>query len=76
LNAKLRAVCDGTSRSLFLRWSEGQMSDHKGAANLLPRLAPAKDLLGDMRHATCDMRHDSNRFRQSQVKREIEPRIP
>jgi putative transposase len=69
LNAKLRAVCDGTSRSLFLRWSEGQMSDHKGAANLLPRLPPAKDLLGDMRH-------DSNRFRQAQVKREIEPRIP
>lgn len=45
------------------------MSDHKGAALMLPNLPPAKDLLGDKGY-------DSNRFRQALIKRGIEPCIP
>jgi len=48
--------------------TEGQTSDHKGAA-LLPRLPRARHLIGDRGY-------DSNRFRQDLAARGIEPRIP
>ena len=36
LNSKLHAVCDGQGRPLVMLLSEGQMSDYKGAALMLP----------------------------------------
>ncbi len=47
LYRKLHAVCDGDGRPVRLLLTEGQQSDHKGAANLLPVLRPAKEMLGD-----------------------------
>ena len=49
--------------------TEGQMSDHKGVALLLPVLPPARELLGDRGY-------DSNRFRAALVQRGIAPCIP
>ena len=49
--------------------SEGQMSDHKGAALLLDALPPAKHLIGDRGY-------DSGRFRQALSEHGIEPCIP
>ena len=49
--------------------SEGQMSDHKGAALLLRVLPPA-------RHLIADRGYDSRSFREALVKRKIEPCIP
>jgi transposase len=45
------------------------MSDHKGAALMLPSLPPAKALLGDKGY-------DSNQLRQAFIDRGIEPCIP
>ena len=47
LNSKLHAVCDGQGRPVACCSPQGQMSDHKGAAMLLPALPPARELLGD-----------------------------
>lgn len=44
---KLHAVCDGEGRPVRLLLTEGQQSDHKGAATLLPDLPAAKEMLGD-----------------------------
>ena len=49
--------------------SEGQMSDHRGAALLLPVLPPARELLGDRGY-------DSNRFRAELAARRIAACIP
>ena len=49
--------------------TEGQMSDHKGAALLLPQLPKAKELL-------ADKGYDSDWFRQALVMRGITPCIP
>jgi transposase len=49
--------------------TEGQMSDHKGAALLLPVLPTARELLGDRGY-------DSNRFRAALAERGITPCIP
>jgi putative transposase len=49
--------------------SEGQMSDHKGAALMLGALPPARVLIGDKGY-------DSNRFRKALTTRGIEPCIP
>ena len=38
LNSKLHAVCDGQGRPVLLLLTEGRMSDHKGAALMLPHL--------------------------------------
>ena len=43
----LHAVCDGQGRPVTLLLSEGQMSDYKGAALLLPSLPKAKERLAD-----------------------------
>ena len=45
LNSKLHAVCDSRGRPLVMLLSEGQMSDYKGAALMLPALPKAKELL-------------------------------
>jgi putative transposase len=42
------------------------MSDHKGAALMLPSLPPAQELLGDKGY-------DSSRFRQALIQRGIAP---
>ncbi|ABB76059.1 putative transposase [Nitrosospira multiformis ATCC 25196] len=47
MNSKLHAVCDGRGKPVALLLSEGQMSDYKGAALLLPALPKAKELRGD-----------------------------
>jgi hypothetical protein len=44
LNSKFHAVCDGEGRPLVMLFSEGQMSDFKGAALMLPALPAAKEL--------------------------------
>ena len=49
--------------------SEGQMSDFKGAALLLPTLPKAKELLGDKGY-------DANWFREALAKRNITACIP
>ena len=49
--------------------SEGQMSDHKGAALLLPSPPKARQLLGDKGY-------DSDWFRQALMLRGITPCIP
>jgi transposase len=47
LNSKLHAICDGRGRPLVMLLSEGQMSDYKGAALMLPVLPKANALLAD-----------------------------
>ena len=47
MNSKLHAVCDGLGRPLVMLLSEGQMSDFKGAALMLPAVPKARELLGD-----------------------------
>ena len=47
LNSKLHAVCDGAGRPIVMLLSEGQMSDYKGAALMLPAIPRAKELLAD-----------------------------
>ncbi len=54
---------------MALLLTEGQMSDHKGAALLLPKLPSARELLGDRGY-------DSNRFRAALAERGIAPCIP
>ena len=45
------------------------MSDHRGAALMLPSLPRAKEMLGDKGY-------DSNRFREALTERGIQPCIP
>ena len=53
----------------MLLLTEGQMSDHKGAALILPALPPAREML-------ADRGYDSNRFRVGLIDRGIAPCIP
>ena len=69
MNSKLHAVCDGHGRPILLLLTEGQMSDHKGAALILPALPPAQELIGARGY-------DSNRFRAALLERGIVPCIP
>jgi putative transposase len=62
-------VCDGEGRPLLLLLTEGQMSDHRGAAMMLTALPPARELL-------ADRGYDSSRFRTALVERGIAPCIP
>ena len=57
MNSKLNAVCDGEGRSIILLLTEGQMSDHKGAASLLSSLPNARELLGDKGYDSDWFRH-------------------
>ena len=47
LNSKLHAVCDGDGKPLILLLTEGQVSDYRGAATLLPALPDAELLVAD-----------------------------
>jgi transposase len=69
LNSKLHAVCDGNGRPLVMLLSEGQMSDYKGAALMLPALPKAKALL-------ADKGYDAGWFRAALAKRGVAPCIP
>ena len=69
MNSKLHAVCDGFGRPLCMVLTEGQMSDFKGAAMLLPSLPPAKELL-------ADRGYDADWFRAALAVRGITPCIP
>lgn len=69
LNSKLHAVCDGRGRPVAMLPTEGQMSDHEGAALLLPVLPPARELLGDRGY-------DSDRCRVELAARGIAAGIP
>ncbi|QJB69730.1 IS5 family transposase [Parasphingorhabdus halotolerans] len=69
LNSKLHAVCDGEGRPIILLLTEGQMSDHKGAALLLSSLPQARKLLGDKGY-------DSDWFRSALAERGITACIP
>ena len=69
LNSKLHAVCDGEGRPVRLLLTEGQQSDHKGAATLLADLPSATEMLGDKGY-------DSDAYRAALVKRGIAPCIP
>jgi putative transposase len=62
-------VCDGHGRPIVLLLTEGQMSDHRGAALILPALPPAQ-------HLIADRGYDSNRFRTALLERGITPCIP
>jgi len=62
----LHAVCDGQGRPLLLLLTEGQMSDHRGAAMMLPALPAARELL-------ADRGYDSSRFRAALLERGIVP---
>ena len=53
----------------MLLLSEGQMSDHRGAAMMLPALPPARELL-------ADRGYDSSRFRANLIERGIIACIP
>jgi len=69
LNSKLHAVCDGLGRPLVMLLSEGQMSDFKGAALMLPAVPKARELLGDKGY-------DADWFRAALADRGIQPCIP
>jgi transposase len=69
LNSKLHAVCDGQGKPVAMLLSEGQMSDYKGAALLLPALPEAKELL-------ADRGYDADWFRTALVEKGIAPCIP
>lgn len=47
LKSKRHAVCCSRGHPLLALLSEGQMSDHKGAAQMINALPPSKALLGD-----------------------------
>jgi transposase len=69
LNSKLHAVCDAEGRPILLHLTAGQVSDHKGARDLLPRLPRAAALI-------ADRGYDSNWFRNSLTERGTTPCIP
>jgi transposase len=69
LNSKLHAVCDSAGKPLILLLSEGQVSDYRGAASVLPALPRAKVLI-------ADKGYDSDWFRQALTNLGIEPCIP
>jgi putative transposase len=54
---------------LILLLTEGQVSDYRSAATVLPHLPDAEVLI-------ADMGYDSNRFREALTDLEIEPCIP
>lgn len=58
LNSKLHAVCDGGGKPLVMLLTAGQVSDFKGAAELLDDLPEATELL-------ADRGYDANWFREA-----------
>jgi transposase len=68
LNSKLHAVCDEAGKPVLLYLTAGQVSDHKGARELLPALPQAGALI-------ADRGYDSAWFRQALAERGITPCI-
>lgn len=64
LNSKLHAVCDDVGRPVILLLAEGQMSDHNGAALILPMLPDAGMLIADK----C---YDSDSFREALAEQRV-----
>lgn len=70
LNSKLHAVCDAKGRPIILLLTEGQTSDYRGAATMLPALPNAtRTLIGDKGY-------DGDRLRDAIRARGIKPCIP
>ena len=70
LNSKLHAVCDNKGRPIVLLLTEGQTSDYRGAATMLPALpASVQTLIGDKGY-------DGDRLRGAIESRGIKPCIP
>ena len=70
LNSKLHAVCDGKGRPIVLLLTEGQTSDYRGAASMLPVLP------GSVRTLIGDRGYDGDQLRDAIRARGIEPCIP
>ncbi len=62
-------MCDGDGKPLILLLTEGQVSDYRGAAAVLPALPDADVLI-------ADRGYDSNWFREALRERDIKPCIP
>jgi putative transposase len=69
LNSKLHAVCDHVGRPVILLLTEGQASDHGGAAAILDVLPSAHDLI-------ADRGYDSDGYRAALEDKGITPCIP
>ena len=69
MNSKLHAVCDGGGKPVAMLLTAGQVSDYKGAAELLDDLPEAKELL-------ADRGYDANWFREALHDKGITPCIP
>lgn len=69
MNSKLHAVCDGGGKPVAMLLTAGEVSDYKGAAELLDDLPEAKELL-------ADRGYDANWFRNALRDKGIEPCIP
>jgi putative transposase len=65
----LHAVCGGNGKPVALLLTEGQVSDYKGAAQLLDSLPDAEELL-------ADRGYDADWFRNALTDRGITPCIP
>ena len=68
MNSKLHAVCDGGGKPVAMLLTAGQVSDYKGAAELLDGLPEAKELL-------ADRGYDANWFREALLDKGITPCI-
>lgn len=62
-------MCDGQGKPVALLLSEGQMSDYKGARQLLRSLPKAKEML-------ADRGYDADWFRKALREKGITPCIP
>jgi transposase len=69
LNSKLHAVVDNEGKPVLLFLSAGQVSDYKGARQLLGFLSNAKVML-------ADRGYDADWFRQALEEKGITPCIP
>ena len=69
MNTKLHALCNGEGRPLAFTLTEGQVSDYKGAKELLASMPPAQELL-------ADRGYDATWFREELLSRGITPCIP
>lgn len=65
----MHAVCDGNGRPIVMLLTEGQTSDHAGAAAMLDVLPAASELIGDRGY-------DSDGYRAALENRGITPCIP
>ena len=69
MNSKLHAVCDERGRPRVMLLTEGQVSDYKGAATMLPAMPDAPVLI-------ADRGYDADWFRAALRARGTRPCIP